>query len=82
MSLETEQRFDVVIFHKKTREIDSIIGKSMRRHDGTGSGRNTAELRKQTGQERCNDRYDCEIVNADEFKEGDTLPPDYNYTPL
>ena len=82
MSLETEQRFDVVIFHKDTREIDSIIGKSMRRHDGVGSGRNTAELRKQTGLERINDRYDCEIVNADQFKEGDKIPTDYHYESL
>lgn len=70
----TEQLYDVVIFDKETRVIDAIIGERMRRHDGTGRGRNTAELRQQTGLERVNDRYDVEIVETGKFKKGDTLP--------
>ena len=74
MRTETEQLYDVVIYEKATRKIDTIIGTNMRSWDGTGSGRNTAELRVQTGEERINDRYECEMVEAGKFKKGDVLP--------
>jgi len=66
--------WDVVIFEKATRKIDAIIGKLMRRWDGTGSGRNTADLRLQTGQERINDHFDVKIVKTNKWKKGDVLP--------
>jgi hypothetical protein len=66
--------WDVVIFEKTTRKIDAIIGKRMRRYDGTGSGHNTADLRAQTGMERINDHFDVRIVKADKWKKGDVLP--------
>lgn len=69
-----EELFDVVIFEIATRKIDSVIGTNMRRWDGSGSGRNTAELRQQTGQERVNDRYDVEIVDAGKYAVGSILP--------
>ena len=66
---ETETLFDVVIYEIATRKIDAIIGKDMRMWDGEGSGRNTADLRKQTGQERVNDRFDVAIVPAGKYKQ-------------
>ncbi len=69
----TEKLYDVVIYEKATRKIDRIIGANMKSWDGTGSGRNTAELRVQTGQERINDRYGCRMVEAGQYKEGDQL---------
>ena len=74
MSTQTEQLYDVVIYEKATRKIDAVIGKDMKRWDGHGSERNTAELRVQTGQERINDHYDCEMVVAGKYQRGDVLP--------
>lgn len=74
MTTEIEPLFDVVIYNKDTCEIESIIGKNMRRWNGNGTGRNTAELRKQTGEERVNEHYGVEIVDAGKFKKGDILP--------
>lgn len=70
----TEELFDVVIFEIATRKIDTVIGHSMRKWDGKGTGRNTAELRQQTGRERVNERYDVEIVESEKYKAGDVLP--------
>ncbi len=70
----TEELFHVVIFEIATRKIDSVIGTNMKLWDGTGSGRNTAELRQQTGQERVNDRYAVEIVDAGKYAVGSILP--------
>jgi hypothetical protein len=64
-----EPLFDVVIYEIATRRIDTIIGTDMKLWDGTGSGRNTADLRKQTGQERVNDRFDVAIVPAGRYKQ-------------
>lgn len=69
-----EELFDVVIYEISTRKIDSVIGKNMRRHDGTGSGRNTADMRVQTGRECCHGKYDATMVPAAKFKEGSVLP--------
>lgn len=66
--------YDVVIYEKSTRKIDAIIGRDMRSFDGTGSGRNTAELRMQTGQERINEHYDVAMVPVGKYKKGDVLP--------
>ena len=74
MNAQTQQLFDVVIYEKATRRIDSVIGKNMRRWGATGSGRNTAQLRQQTGREKINDRYECEIVAAGKYQKGDLLP--------
>lgn len=71
---QTEKLYDVVIYEKDTRKIDAIIGRDMKSWDGTGSGRNTAELRVQTGQERINEYYDCEMVEAGKYEKGDVLP--------
>jgi hypothetical protein len=70
----TEELFDVVIYEIATRRIDAVIGENMRRWDGSGSGRNTAELRQHTGMERINDRYDVKIVEAGKFQKGAILP--------
>ncbi len=70
----TEELYDVVIYEKATRNVDAIIGTGMKSWDGRGSGRGSAELRVQTGQERINDRYECEMVTAGKYKKGDTLP--------
>jgi hypothetical protein len=51
-----------------------VIGKDMQSWSGTGPGRNTAELRVQTGQERINEHYECEMVEAGKYNEGDVLP--------
>lgn len=69
-----EQLYDVVIYEKATRKIDAIIGKDMKNWDGTGSGRNTAELRVQTGQERINEHFGCEMFPAGKYQKGDILP--------
>jgi len=73
MKTTTEQRYDVVIYEIATGKINSIIGKDMRQWDGTGSGRNTAELRVQTGQERINEKYECVMVEAGQYEKGDIL---------
>ena len=74
MNTTQEQKYDVVIYAIATGKIDAVIGKDMKRWDGEGSGRNTAELRQQTGQERVNDRYDVEIIEAGKYEKGDVLP--------
>lgn len=74
MTTQTEELYDVVIFDKATRKIDAIIGKNMKSWDGNGSGRNTAELRVQTGQDRINEHYDCQMIPAGKYKKGDVLP--------
>lgn len=74
MTTQTDELYDVVIYEKATRKIDAIIGENMRSWDGRGNGRNTAELRVQTGKERINDRYECEMVKAGKYQKGDVLP--------
>lgn len=74
MMTQTEELYDVVIYEKATRKIDAIIGKNMKSWDGNGSGRNTAELRVQTGDERINERYKCVMVTAGKYQNGDVLP--------
>ena len=66
---KAEPLFDVVIYEIATRKIDAIIGTDMKLWDGTGTGRNTADLRKQTGQERVNDRFGVAIVPAGKYKQ-------------
>ena len=73
MPTETEQLYDVVIYEIATGKIDAVIGKDMKSWDGVGSGRSTAEMRMQTGQERINDRFDCVMVSAGTLQRGDTL---------
>ena len=73
MNTTTEQLYDVVIYEISTGKIDAIIGKDMRQWDGTGSGRNTAELRVETGQERINDKYGCVMVEGGRHQKGDIL---------
>ena len=68
------QLYDVVIYETSTRTVSAVIGRNMRSYDGEGSGRNTADLRVQTGQEQINDAYECEMVEAGKYKKGDTLP--------
>lgn len=65
--------FDVVIYSDADRKVESVIGKDMRRFDGVGSGRNTADLRKQTGLERVNHHYGVAIVPAGKYAVGSTL---------
>ena len=71
---ETAELYDVVIYEKATRKIDTFIGRGMRSWDGTGSGRNTAEMRMQTGQERINELYDVSMVPAGKYQKDDVLP--------
>lgn len=68
-----DQLWDVVIYEMATGTIDAIIGTNMRRWDGEGSGRNTADLRLETGLERINEHYDCLIVEAGKYKKGDAI---------
>lgn len=68
-----EALWDVVIYEIASRKVDAVIGKNMRLWDGTGTGRNTADLRKQTGEERINDRYAVAIVPAGRYGKGDIL---------
>ena len=65
---------DVVIYEKSTRIVCQIIGRDMRPHDKTGAGRGTGELRVQTGLSAINASYDCKMVEAGKYKEGDVLP--------
>ena len=74
MTTQTKELYDVVIYEKATRKIDAIIGTKMKSWDGNGGGRNTAELRMQTGQEQINERYDCIMVEAGKYQKGDVLP--------
>ena len=74
MTLQTEELYDVVIYEKATRKIDAIIGTNMKIWDGNGSSRNTAELRVQTGKERINEHYGCEMFPAGKYQKGDVLP--------
>jgi len=71
--MATQSLYDVVIYEKSTGKIESIIGTNMKSCDGCGSGRNTAELRVQTGQDRINDLYECVMVDAGKFKKGDVV---------
>lgn len=73
MKEEPEKLYDVVIYEIATGKIDSIIGRQMRQWDGNGSGRNSADLRVQTGKSRVNDKYSCKMVEAGRYGEGDTL---------
>jgi sulfite reductase alpha subunit-like flavoprotein len=68
-----EELFDVVIFERATRRVDSVIGERMPKWNGRGTGRNTAELRQQTGMERVNHAYGVEIVPAGKYKKGDII---------
>lgn len=74
MTTQTKELYDVVIYEKATRKIDAVIGTKMKSWDGNGGGRNTAELRMQTGQEQINERYDCIMVEAGKYQKGDVLP--------
>lgn len=73
MNTAHERLYDVVIFEKTSRKIESVIGKEMRSWYGTGSGRNTAELRVQTGFERINGYYSCQMVPSGKYKIGEVL---------
>jgi hypothetical protein len=73
MKTDPEKLYDVVIYEIATGKIDSVIGRQMRQWDGTGSGRNSAELRVQTGQSRVNDKYSCTMVEAGRYGKGDIL---------
>lgn len=68
-----EKLFDVVIYRKDTMQVDSVIGKDMKRFDGCGTGRNTADLRCQTGLERVNEYYSVAIVPAGIYSKSVTL---------
>ena len=70
------ERYDVVIYEKETRSVESVIGTDMRRWDGTGSGRNTAEYRQQTGRERVNEYFDVAIVQTGKHTFGSVLSED------
>jgi hypothetical protein len=73
MRKPSEATFDVVIYELASRKIDAIIGKDMSLWDGTGTGRNTADLRKQTGEERINDRFAVAIVPTGKYQKGDVI---------
>ena len=62
MSHRPGTKYDVFIVEIATRKIDSIIGEDMDSvlDRSEKSGRNTAELRVQTGNERVNDRLALE----------------------
>ena len=62
--------FDVVIVDKESRVVSHIAGRDLRLHDGTGTGRGTAELRQQMLMDRINDDYECVIVPAGSFEVG------------
>lgn len=70
---KTEQLYDVVIYEKATGIVDAVVGTNMRSWDGTGSGRNTAELRVQTAEERINERYAAVAVEAGRYKKGSKI---------
>jgi hypothetical protein len=74
MATHNEPLYDVVIYEKATRKIDAVIGTNLKSWDGHGTGRNTAELRVQTGLERINENYGCIEVDAGKYKKGDVLP--------
>ncbi len=74
MSDNTEDRYDVIVYENATKTVVSIIGKNMPLWDGVGTGRNTADLRLQTGWERVDPlRFTCEIVKSDKYKVGDVF---------
>lgn len=73
MAEQAYEGFDVVVYEYATGRISAIIGENMRRWDGEGSGRNTAEYRAQTGAGRCNDAYGTAIVPTGKYKEGDVM---------
>lgn len=73
MNTCTDELYDVVIYEKATRKIEAIIGRDLRSWDGTGTGRNTAEMRMQTGQERINELYGVAMVPAGKHQKGDVL---------
>ena len=67
----SDKRFDVVIFDMDTREVQSVIGKNLRRDGGT----HNAERRLETAFTRINlDKFSAEIVPAGKFPEGSILP--------
>ena len=68
-AVEPEARFDVVIYDKATRTVDTIIGRTMRLNEGHFN----AVRRRDTGLERVNDAYSVAIVDAGTNKEGQRL---------
>ena len=72
--MNTEERFDVVIYEKATRKIEVVVGTSLRKWDGTGTGRHTAESFERIARGRINEEFSVKIVTAGKHKEGDILP--------
>jgi hypothetical protein len=68
-SPKKEQLFDVIIFHSKTLEIESIAGKNMR----MDTGHYNAEGRLATVLDRINDDYEPGIVYAGKYAKGDNV---------
>jgi len=64
------QLFDVVIFERESKVIDTIAGRNMRFDEGHYN----AQRRLGTVLDRLNDRYDADIVPAGKFNKGDKLP--------
>lgn len=64
-----EPLFDVVIYERDSRKVESIIGRDMR----MDTGFHNANRLLGTAQERINDRYDAMIVPAGLYAVGDVV---------
>lgn len=69
-----EQLYDVFIFERASRNIESVAGQNMRKSVREGSYSQSAEKRMNTVSPLLNDDYDVEMVTAGKYKVGDTLP--------
>lgn len=56
---------DVVIYHRKTKKIEAVIGKDLTDR--------RAEKIWFIGLSRINGDYNCDMVDANKYKEGDIL---------
>jgi hypothetical protein len=65
----TDPLFDVLIYKRDTRQVDSVIGKNMPRDTGFYN----AEKRRETALSRINAHYDVAIVEAGRYDKGDVL---------
>jgi hypothetical protein len=69
VTAKAEQLFDVVVYEIATRQIESLVGESMR----WNKGHYNAQKRLETVIPRLNDRYAVSIVPAGKYKVGDVM---------
>lgn len=70
MSDETRELYDVVIYERATKKIDTIAGKDLPEEGSF----HTVGKRMETVLERINEAYGVRAVEAGKYAKGDVLP--------